>query len=312
MPVLFCNVGWMDFYDGIDGDTLQRGGSYNNDFTGHEVCNFTDAKGTVFGYVRPTGRLKIEKLGANKEAESVEGVTVVWTAGPDAGGTAVVGWYKNATVYRDPQPLKKKSGTHKKNGIEIYQISALASDVHLIPVADRDLMIPRSVKGGIGQSNVWYADAPEAAELVKRVLARTEQSTNDTRLPDVDEDPSGKEGNPRFVAHLRRERNRGLVAKKKAQVLNDKKSLSCEVCEFDFHKVYGPHGLEFCEVHHLTPLHQSDGEKETRLSDLAVVCSNCHRIIHRMKKMPSIAELKEIIANPSAELPKVRDKSCVG
>ena len=64
MPVLFCNVGWMTRYDGIDGDSIQRGGSYNNESIGHEVCDFSNVDTKVYGYVQPTGRLNIVKLGA--------------------------------------------------------------------------------------------------------------------------------------------------------------------------------------------------------------------------------------------------------
>ena len=91
MTILFCNVGWMQKYNGIKDDSIERGGSYNKNETGHEVCNFSVVRGHVYGYVQPTGQIKIEKLDAKKEDEFISGVTVVWTAGPATGGTAVVG-----------------------------------------------------------------------------------------------------------------------------------------------------------------------------------------------------------------------------
>ncbi|HBQ8068561.1 TPA: HNH endonuclease, partial [Klebsiella pneumoniae] len=90
MTILFCNIGWMNKYDGIDGDSIERGGSYNKTAIGHEVCNFTNSDGYVYGYVQPTGQIKIEKLGASRKAEKIDGITVVWLAGPESGGTAVV------------------------------------------------------------------------------------------------------------------------------------------------------------------------------------------------------------------------------
>ncbi|WP_420497540.1 HNH endonuclease [Xenorhabdus griffiniae] len=54
-------------------------------------------------------------------------------------------------------------------------------------------------------------------------------------------------------------------------------------------------GENFCEVHHLNPLHKSDGETRNELSDLAIVCSNCHRMIHRKEPMISIKDLSKII-----------------
>ena len=295
MTILFCNVGWMIRYDGIDGDSIQRGGSYNKDSIGHEVCNFSNIGGQVYGYVQPTGQINVEKLGAGKNDEYAKGVTVVWTAGPDSGGTAVVGWYKNATVYRELQPIKNLTTLQKINGLSKYRVLALASDATLLPIDKRSFMIPRAVKGGIGQSNVWYADKPETAELVARVLRLVESGGDIDRLPDVDAEVSGLEGNPRLVAHLRRERNTSIVERKKREVLAKTKALRCEVCGFDYEKFYGVHGRAFCEVHHLTPLHKSDGVVKTELSDLAIVCSNCHRIIHRINPMPSIQDLVVMI-----------------
>lgn len=286
----------MKDYNGIDGDSIQRGGSYNDESTGHEVCNFSVVRKRVYGYVQPTGQIKIEKLGANKNDDSVSNVTVVWTAGPESGGTAVVGWYKDATVYRDSQLIPNLTKKQKKNGLKSFWVSALAENATLLPIEERDLLIPRAVKGGIGQSNVWYADKPESESHVARVLQLIENGTSD-ELPDIDRDNSVNEGNPRLVAHLRRERNPAIVKAKKKEVLKKTGCLSCEVCGFDFAKVYGDYGNEFCEVHHLKQLSQADGIVKTELKDLSVICSNCHRIIHRKKTMYSIAELKKAINN---------------
>lgn len=60
--------------------------------------------------------------------------------------------------------------------------------------------------------------------------------------------------------------------------------LVCDVvgCGFDFEKVYGELGKDFMEVHHRFQLGKAPkaGRKYTA-SDLAIVCSNCHRMIHR-------------------------------
>jgi len=155
MSILFCNVGWMNNYDGINGDSIDRGGAYNKHSIGFEVCNFSDIDGTLYGYVRPTGeQIKIEKLGANKNDNSISGVTVVWTAGPDSGGTVVIGWYKDATVYRDTQEINNPTKLQQENEVTGYRIKAPANKAVLLSMEQRELIIPRAVKGGIGQSNV--------------------------------------------------------------------------------------------------------------------------------------------------------------
>lgn len=290
MPILFCNVGWMEYYNGIDGDFLKRGGSHNDHSIGHEVCNFTKSGRMCYGYVQSTGRMRIEKIGAKKDAESVDGVTVVWTAGPDAGGTAVVGWYENATVYRESQSIPNPSSRHLKNGIDTFRISALAKNCRLLSLAERVVMIPRGVKGGIGHSNVWYADRPESAELVAKVLRFIGGSSKIRLPPDVDLNFSSRENDCRLITHLRRERNPKIVRMKKAEVLAQTGALRCCICDFDFKPVYG---VDFCEVHHIVPLSKADGVVETTLDDLAIVCSNCHRILHLGKSMPSLKRLRE-------------------
>lgn len=283
----------MQKYNGIKGDSIERGGSHNETEVGHEVCNFAAVGGNVYGYVRPTGKIKIEKLGAGKEDESVSGVTVIWTASPESGGTAVVGWYKNATVYREYQTLPKRTGLQKNNKLKSYHIVASENDATLLPPDERTLLIPRGVKGGIGQSNVWYADSPESKKHVTRVTKLIEVGLLD-KLPDVD--TAGKEGNPRLVAHIKRERNPRLVKEKKNQTLKETGKLCCEVCGFDFKETYGTIGDGFCEVHHLKQLSKADGEIKTELKDLAIVCSNCHRILHKQNPMLEIEQLKRAIS----------------
>lgn len=115
--------------------------------------------------------------------------------------------------------------------------------------------------------------------------------------PDIDVSASVNEGGLRLVSHLRRERKRAVVEAKKAAVLGATGRLSCEVCGFDFSAIYGSIGEGFCEVHHLSPLSAADESVATALADLAVLCSNCHRIIHRSDPMLSVADLAAVVRN---------------
>jgi len=115
----------------------------------------------------------------------------------------------------------------------------------------------------------------------------------ETNLLDVDY--SVIEGKPRLVSHLRRERDPKIIAKKKEQTLRTKGKLECEICSFDFTSVYGNKlGYSFCEVHHRLPLATKTKERKTTLADLAIVCSNCHRMIHRTDPMKSIEDFRKM------------------
>lgn len=98
-------------------------------------------------------------------------------------------------------------------------------------------------------------------------------------LTDVDLLEVGYEGMRRLVQHMRVERDRRLVESKKREALEQGRLL-CEACGFDFAETYGAIGAGFCEVHHRKPLSNS-GAIRTPLRELAIVCSNCHRMLHR-------------------------------
>jgi 5-methylcytosine-specific restriction protein A len=94
--------------------------------------------------------------------------------------------------------------------------------------------------------------------------------------------------------HFARERDRGLRAKKIEQRRKTHSSLACEVCGFDFEANYGEHGEGYTECHHVVPLHTS-AERRTKLSDLILICANCHRMIHRKNPWLKPEQLRELV-----------------
>lgn len=94
--------------------------------------------------------------------------------------------------------------------------------------------------------------------------------------------------------HAYRERNPALRRKKITSVIAAGGSLACEVCEFDFGDFYGERGHGYIECHHVEPLHVG-GERARGIRDLALLCSNCHRMIHTRPPWPTPAELRELI-----------------
>ena len=103
---------------------------------------------------------------------------------------------------------------------------------------------------------------------------------------------SATEGRRRLVLHLQRERNQNVVRNKKKQAA----SLDCEVCGFSFNQVYGSAASDYCEVHHLRPLSEVEDTTQTRIEDLAILCANCHRVIHLAYPPYTLDELRSMIA----------------
>ncbi len=169
-PVLVCNVAWMKEYRGIQkDDEPQGGGSYPHKA---EIYNFSPYQGRVLGFVQATkDTIRIERLGAGSDDDRVTGITVIWVAcEPNTRGTYVVGWYKNAIVYTHRQKAPKDSGRHEKPGtLAGFYIEANVSDARLLKVNERLLSVPRRGKGGVGQSNVWYASSLRASRFLQRL-----------------------------------------------------------------------------------------------------------------------------------------------
>jgi 5-methylcytosine-specific restriction enzyme A len=108
-----------------------------------------------------------------------------------------------------------------------------------------------------------------------------------------------KEGQIIFRLHKLRERNQKIVRIKKDHYFKKNNKLDCEICGFDFYDKYGELGIGFIEVHHRIPLADLYSEMRVELKDLALVCSNCHRILHRGKMDNiSVQKLKDYIKKP--------------
>jgi hypothetical protein len=111
-------------------------------------------------------------------------------------------------------------------------------------------------------------------------------------FPEVESLLRMREGQRSSFQASRRQRAQGLVDEKKKQAKRRSGgALRCEACLFDFLEAYGTLGEDFCEVHHLTPLSRHESTTDTSLDELAILCSNCHRMIHRREPILTVMEL---------------------
>jgi len=132
-----------------------------------------------------------------------------------------------------------------------------------------------------------------AEELISLYLNRLKADNLDEDTPDYrDGFPEGK---LKERLHVSRERNSSLIRVVKKEALSKYGKLVCECCSFDFALVYGDLGHEFIEAHHTVPVSElHSGGEETKKEDIALVCSNCHRMLHRRRPWLSIGELKSL------------------
>jgi hypothetical protein len=109
------------------------------------------------------------------------------------------------------------------------------------------------------------------------------------------------EGRRLLKLHKFWERKPQIVKRKKQSVLQATGLLLCEACGFNFAAVYGGLGEGFAECHHRWPLAEYDAEAPTCLEDLAVVCANCHRMLHRSRLAMNVEDLQALIVDLRSE-----------
>ena len=139
------------------------------------------------------------------------------------------------------------------------------------------------------------AEMVAMAARIRELLRAGDAADAMIDIPDPDLDAfSAPEGGLALRAHLRRERDPKLRRKKIADARGRGRPIACEACGFDFGRAYGPRGQDYIECHHRTPLHIT-GETNTRLSDLALICSNCHRMVHRTRPWLTVEALHDLV-----------------
>lgn len=97
----------------------------------------------------------------------------------------------------------------------------------------------------------------------------------------------------KYAYHRKVERNR--TAGKQAKKFH---GTICQACDLNFEKRYGTVGKGFIEAHHLRPIASLvEGIAVTYdvAADFAVLCSNCHRMIHRCDDPGDLKKFRSIV-----------------
>ena len=172
MNILYCRVGWMEAYKGNSDERPIGGGSYNKNEIGYEIYNYLSYKGSYFGYVETgtsnTGQeqhksIHLEKIRGDRKANSARDVLVVWVATRPSGGQYILGWYKNATVYRFVQTVPEEAMIQRNlKSHHLYNI--YSKDVFLLRKDERKFQIH-----SMGQSNIWYGEESVNQEVINYI-----------------------------------------------------------------------------------------------------------------------------------------------
>ena len=131
---------------------------------------------------------------------------------------------------------------------------------------------------GQSESGLWnsvqqYADM-RVPQISDSVLADQMAQLD----PDHEQISLRTEGGRRVIVSTRAERD--LSIRDEALRIHGTRCMACDFC---FEDVYGEWGAGFIEVHHLIPIAESGPRETNPETDLAVLCANCHRMVHRRR-----------------------------
>lgn len=199
-PIIFARITDMDYYRGVTETDIPVNGGSHIDETGEggECYNFSpvymNGEEICLGYVMLIGtatQICLENIVGgdfNKNDTKAEGVTVVWCAkSGKTNTTQVVGFYKNATVYRTPQKVDVFDKFNNFCGEQYFNFKAKKEDCVLLPRKERDIRkkwyIPLSgnygYDFGFGRSHIWLANGGkgglERIEFVKKIAKNIEE-----------------------------------------------------------------------------------------------------------------------------------------
>jgi len=90
--------------------------------------------------------------------------------------------------------------------------------------------------------------------IIKSIAFFSRGAADANDAEDALDKPAFPEGRILTVLHKRKERNPKAAAQKKVKAIKEKGSLICDVCDFDFVRIYGELGYGFAECHHTVPI----------------------------------------------------------
>lgn len=145
----------------------------------------------------------------------------------------------------------------------------------------------------------FESDTEELHKIASRIRAISQDLKLANKLYLINEEDDRefevREGSVIYKLHKYRERDSRIIQKKKEKEFIKLGRLPCEACTFDFYQKYGQLGYKYIECHHRTPLSEFSSSSKTTLNDLALVCSNCHSMLHRKVDQLSVEGLKGLL-----------------
>lgn len=147
----------------------------------------------------------------------------------------------------------------------------------------------RQVATGRGLGNVSEMDRrvwselgshPETVRQIAKVIRGNITTLEAMPYEKQSEDEEFFEGRVATIVHTRRERCPKLRSRL-IELRRRENGLACEICDTAGPAASRALAEAVFETHHIIPL-SATTERKTRLTDLALLCANCHKLIHHL------------------------------
>lgn len=183
---------------------------------------------------------------------------------------------RNAPIH----PVSQRMTTFRNpDGVYMKMQNLLSNDSPKgsgLTVAKTDRLVWDRYKGKMGL-------LAERAATIRAVLLSGKHQESDENTGQDDEE-IGPEGRVLGYHHRRRERAKGIRQKVLRRARRSRDGICCSGCGLKQDSLRSIPALEEAvfEVHHIEPLSVRTVMRNTRLSDVVLLCANCHRLIHRL------------------------------
>lgn len=121
-------------------------------------------------------------------------------------------------------------------------------------------------------------NAVEANDYLIRLKFRSDERhrVGKTTIADEDDGSAYPERREKYSTHRFLEQDPTIINFKKNTRFRETGKLQCDVCSFDFKDMYGEIGECLVEAHLTIPVAEMHGERNAKVSEIALVCSSCH------------------------------------
>lgn len=184
--------------------------------------------------------------------------------------------YWQARWYDKDHKIQLKPFSVRKLGEETAQALALAT------ARERHNKKPKLSRVADPYLKPAYKPLSKADVAIWSTISdRQHYSSKKEKETIVNNDPFAFEGEQKLILHKSIERNQKFRNQKVALFLEEHGKIFCELCLFNFIETYSFLVTDIIEVHHIIPLASLSKKTKINLTDLMLLCSNCHFSIHQ-------------------------------